>query len=186
MAGSVNKVILIGNLGADPEIRRTQDGRPIANLRIATSESWRDKATGERQERTEWHNVVIMNDRLADVAERFLKKGSKLYVEGSLHTQKWQDRQTGQDKYRTFVKAATMQMLDSRPQGAGNGSYHDDGAGTSYGGHFPSYDDAPPTGHSPRGQGHPAGQRQPPQRQQGQQRQAPPPQPADFDDDIPF
>jgi single-strand DNA-binding protein len=102
MAGSVNKVILVGNLGADPEIRRTQDGRPIANLRLATSESWRDKATGERKEKTEWHRVVIFNENLCKVAEQYLKKGSKIYVEGQLQTRKWQD-QSGQDRYSTEV-----------------------------------------------------------------------------------
>jgi single-strand DNA-binding protein len=102
MAGSVNKVILIGNLGADPEIRHTQDGRPIANLRIATSESWRDKATGERKEKTEWHRVVIFNENLCRIAEQYLKKGSKVFVEGQLQTRKWQD-QSGQDRYSTEV-----------------------------------------------------------------------------------
>jgi single-strand DNA-binding protein len=102
MSGSVNKAILVGNLGADPEIRRTQDGRAIANLRLATSESWRDKATGERKERTEWHRVVIFNENLAKVAEQYLKKGSKVYVEGQLQTRKWQDQQ-GQDRYSTEV-----------------------------------------------------------------------------------
>jgi len=102
MAGSVNKVILIGNLGADPEIRRTQDGRPIANLRVATSESWRDKATGERREKTEWHRVVIFNDNLCRVAEQYLKKGSKVYLEGQLQTRKWTDQQ-GVERYSTEV-----------------------------------------------------------------------------------
>jgi single-strand DNA-binding protein len=102
MAGSVNKVILIGNLGADPEIRRTQDGRPIANLRLATSESWRDKTSGERREKTEWHRVVIFNENLCRIAEQYLKKGSKVYVEGALQTRKWQD-QSGQDRYSTEV-----------------------------------------------------------------------------------
>ncbi len=102
MAGSVNKVILIGNLGRDPEVRRLNSGAPVVNLRIATSESWRDKNTGERQERTEWHNVVIFNENLAKVAEQYLKKGSKVYVEGSLQTRKWQD-QSGQDRYTTEV-----------------------------------------------------------------------------------
>ncbi len=96
MAGSVNKVILIGNLGADPEIRRTQDGRPIANLRVATSETWRDKATGERREKTEWHRVVIFNDNLCRIAEQYLKKGSKVYLEGQLQTRKWTDQQGDQ------------------------------------------------------------------------------------------
>jgi single-strand DNA-binding protein len=102
MAGSVNKVILLGNLGADPEIRRTQDGRPIANLRIATSESWRDKATGEKREKTEWHRVVIFNDNLCRIAEQYLKKGSKVYIEGQLQTRKWTDQQ-GVERYSTEV-----------------------------------------------------------------------------------
>jgi single-strand DNA-binding protein len=102
MAGSVNKVILVGNLGADPEIRRTQDGRPIANLRLATSDSWRDKTTGERREKTEWHRVVIFNENLCRIAEQYLKKGSKVYIEGALQTRKWQD-QSGQDRYSTEV-----------------------------------------------------------------------------------
>jgi single-strand DNA-binding protein len=102
MAGSVNKVILIGNLGADPEIRRTQDGRPVANLRIATSDSWKDKTTGERREKTEWHRVVIFNENLCRIAEQYLKKGSKVFIEGALQTRKWQD-QSGQDRYSTEV-----------------------------------------------------------------------------------
>ena len=102
MAGSVNKVILVGNLGADPEIRRTQDGRPIANLRVATSESWKDKTTGERKEKTEWHRVVIFNENLCRIAEQYLKKGSKVFIEGALQTRKWQD-QSGQDRYSTEI-----------------------------------------------------------------------------------
>ena len=127
MAGSVNKVILIGNLGADPEIRRTNDGRPIANLRVATSESWRDKATGERKERTEWHRVVIFNEQLCKIAEQYLKKGAKVYLEGQLQTRKWQDKD-GQDRYSTEVVLqgfnAQLTMLDARgsgEQGAENG-----------------------------------------------------------------
>jgi single-strand DNA-binding protein len=115
MAGSVNKVILVGNLGKDPEIRRTQDGRPIANLSVATSETWRDKNTGERKERTEWHRVVIFNEGLCRVAEQYLKKGSKVYLEGQLQTRKWQD-QSGQDKYTTEVVLqnfnSNLTMLD--------------------------------------------------------------------------
>ena len=115
MSGHVNKVILIGNLGADPEIRRTQDGRPIANLRIATSESWRDKSTGERKERTEWHRVVIFNEGLCKVAEQYLKKGAKVYVEGQIQTRKWTD-QSGTEKYSTEVVmngyGAVLTMLD--------------------------------------------------------------------------
>ena len=102
MAGSVNKVILVGNLGKDPEMRRTQDGRPIAHLSVATSENWRDKATGERKEKTEWHRVVIFNENLCRIAEQYLKKGSKVYLEGQLQTRKWQD-QSGQEKYTTEV-----------------------------------------------------------------------------------
>jgi single-strand DNA-binding protein len=124
MAGSVNKVILIGNLGRDPEIRTTQDGARIANLSLATSETWRDKASGERRERTEWHRVVIFNDRLVDVIERFLKKGSKVYVEGQLQTRKWTDQQ-GQERYSTEVVLqryrGELTMLDGRGGGGGGG-----------------------------------------------------------------
>jgi single-strand DNA-binding protein len=122
MAGSVNKVTLIGNLGKDPEIRNTQSGMKIVNLRVATSESWNDKASGERQERTEWHSVVIMNDRLADVAERYLRKGSKVYLEGKLQTRKWTD-QSGQDRYTTEVLlgriGAELVLLDRAGEGGG-------------------------------------------------------------------
>ncbi len=135
MAGSVNKVILIGNLGADPEIRRTQDGRPIANLRIATSESWRDRNSGERREKTEWHTVVIFNEGLCKVAEQYLKKGSTVYVEGQLQTRKWQD-QNGQDRYSTEVVLqgfnSTLTMLGGRGEGGGQGG----GRGMSQGGDF--------------------------------------------------
>ncbi len=121
MAGSVNKVILVGNLGADPEIRHTQDGRPIANLRIATSESWRDKSSGERREKTEWHRVVIFNEGLCRIAEQYLKKGSKVYLEGQLQTRKWQD-QAGQDRYSTEIVLqgfnSQLTMLDGRQGGA--------------------------------------------------------------------
>jgi single-strand DNA-binding protein len=125
MAGSVNKVILIGNLGADPEIRHTQDGRAIANLRVATSDSWRDKTSGERREKTEWHRVVIFNENLAKIAEQYLKKGSKVYLEGSLQTRKWEDQQ-GQERYTTEVVLqgfnAQLTMLDGRQRdGAGEG-----------------------------------------------------------------
>ncbi|UUP15783.1 single-stranded DNA-binding protein [Nitratireductor thuwali] len=120
MAGSVNKVILVGNLGADPEIRRLNSGDPVANLRIATSETWRDRQSGERRERTEWHNVVIFNDNLAKVAEQYLKKGAKVYIEGQLQTRKWTDQQ-GQDRYTTEIVLqkfrGELQMLDTRSQG---------------------------------------------------------------------
>jgi single-strand DNA-binding protein len=126
MAGSVNKVILVGNLGKDPEIRRTQDGRPIANLSVATSENWRDKATGERREKTEWHRVVIFNEQLCKIAEQYLKKGAKVYLEGALQTRKWQD-QSGQDKYSTEVVLqgfnSVLTMLDRAGGGAEGGSY---------------------------------------------------------------
>jgi single-strand DNA-binding protein len=130
MAGSVNKVILIGNLGKDPEIRRTQDGRPIANLRVATTETWRDKASGEKREKTEWHSVVIFNEGLCRVAEQYLKKGAKVYIEGQLQTRKWQG-QDGQDRYSTEVVLqnfnGTLTMLDSRAGGGGGsaGMYED-------------------------------------------------------------
>ncbi len=131
MAGSVNKVILIGNVGADPEIRRTQDGRPIANLRIATSETWRDRNSGERKEKTEWHTVVVFNEGLCKVIEQYVKKGAKLYIEGALQTRKWQDQQ-GQDRYSTEVVlqgfGSTLTMLDGRGEGGG------DRSGGGYGG----------------------------------------------------
>src|SRR6202049_2590960 len=127
MAGSVNKVILIGNLGKDPEIRRTQDGRPIANLSVATSESWRDKATGERKEKTEWHSVVIFNEGLCKIAEQYLKKGAKVYLEGALQTRKWQDQQSGQDRYTTEVVLqgfnSQLTMLDRAGGGGGGGDF---------------------------------------------------------------
>lgn len=128
MAGSVNKVILVGNLGADPEIRTTQDGKEIGNLRIATSESWKDKSTGERREKTEWHRVVIFNPGLMTVVKQYLKKGAKVYIEGSLQTRKWQD-QSGQDKFTTEIVlqpfSSTLTMLDSR--NSGGSSFSDSG-----------------------------------------------------------
>ena len=139
MAGSVNKVILVGNLGADPEVRRTQDGRPIVNLRVATSESWRDKTTGERREKTEWHRVVIFSEGLAKIAEQYLKKGSKVYLEGALQTRKWQDKD-GQDRYSTEVVLqgfnSVLTMLDGRSgagASAGAGMQEDDQVGYSGG-----------------------------------------------------
>ncbi|MBB4042125.1 single-strand DNA-binding protein [Microvirga flocculans] len=123
MAGSVNKVILVGNLGRDPEVRRLSNGEPVVNLRIATSETWKDKATGERKEKTEWHSVVIFNENLARVAEQYLKKGSKVYVEGQLQTRKWTD-QSGQEKYTTEVVLqrfrGELTILDSRGSGGGS------------------------------------------------------------------
>ncbi|MER8573992.1 single-stranded DNA-binding protein [Mesorhizobium sp. M1338] len=138
MAGSVNKVILVGNLGADPEIRRLNSGEPVVNIRIATSESWRDKNSGERKEKTEWHNVVIFNEGIAKVAEQYLKKGMKVYVEGQLQTRKWQD-QTGADKYTTEVVLqkfrGELQMLDARGQGEG-GQIGGNAGGNSRGSDF--------------------------------------------------
>lgn len=128
MSGSLNRVTLIGNLGADPEIRRTQDGRPVASMRIATSETWRDKNSGEKREKTEWHSIVVFNEGLCKVVEQYVKKGSKIYVEGQLQTRKWQDRD-GQDRYSTEVVLqgfnASLVMLDSKRgsgyQAGGNG-----------------------------------------------------------------
>lgn len=162
MSGSVNKVILIGNLGRDPEIRTFQNGGKVANLRIATSEQWKDRTTGERRERTEWHSVAIMSEGLVNVVERFLKKGSKVYIEGQLETRKWQD-QSGQDRYSTEVVLrgfnGTLQMLDGRGErsggggdtgGHGGGGYDDNrgggqsGSGGPQGGGRSDYDDEIP------------------------------------------
>jgi single-strand DNA-binding protein len=145
MAGSVNKVILVGNLGRDPEIRSFQNGGRVANLSLATSESWRDKATGERKEKTEWHRVAIFNDRLVEVVEKYLKKGAKVYIEGQLETRKWTD-QSGQEKYTTEVVLrqfrGELTMLDGRGGGGGGAGGPDDDAGGS----------APPSGGgAPRG-----------------------------------
>lgn len=166
MAGSVNKVILVGNLGADPEIRRTQDGRPVANLRIATSETWRDKNTGERKEKTEWHRVVVFNEGLCKVIEQYLKKGAKVYLEGALQTRKWQDKD-GQDRYSTEVVLqgfnSVLTMLDGRS-----------GGGSSGGGDFGSNDDFGSSGASGGGQ-----RRQPAMAGGGGRGN-------DMDDEIPF
>lgn len=141
MAGSVNKVILVGLLGADPEIRRTKDGRAIANLRIATSDTWRDRTTGERKEKTEWTRVVIFSEGLCRVAEQYLKKGSKVYLEGSLQTRKWTNQQ-GQDQYSTEVVLqgfnCRLEMLDNKPSGQGHqgaaAEHHETPAGFGSGG----------------------------------------------------
>jgi len=129
MAGSVNKVIIVGNLGRDPEVRSFQNGGKVVNLRIATSESWRDKASGERKERTEWHSVAIFNEGLAKIAEQYLKKGSKVYIEGQLETRKWQD-QGGADRYTTEVVlrnyGGSLTLLDGREGGGGGGGAFDD------------------------------------------------------------
>lgn len=137
MAGSVNKVILVGNLGADPEVKSFQNGGRIANLRIATSENWKDKNSGERKERTEWHSVVLNSDGLVGVAERFLRKGSKVYIEGQLRTRKWQD-QSGNDRYTTEISVGGMggvlTMLDGAQGGAGGGGGGSRGGGNDWGG----------------------------------------------------
>src|SRR5580698_2081508 len=146
MAGSVNKVILVGNLGRDPEIRSTQGGQKIANFSLATSETWRDRTSGEHKERTEWHRVVVFNERLVDVIEKYVKKGSKLYIEGALQTRKWTDN-SGQERYSTEVVLQNFRgeltMLDSaRGQGGGGAMAEPD----------PNYDEAPaPAGAAPRG-----------------------------------
>jgi len=165
MAG-VNKVIIVGNLGNDPEVRYSNNGAAIANISVATSDSWKDKNTGEKQERTEWHRIVMFN-RLGEIAGEYLKKGSKVYIEGKLQTRKWQDQQ-GQDRYSTEIVADQMQMLDSRGGGQGGGYQQQGGGGQQYGG----------------GQQQGGGQ----QFGGGQPQQAPSqPAPAtDFDDDIPF
>ena len=141
MAGSLNKVMIIGNLGADPEVKSFQNGGRIANLRIATSENWKDKATGEKKERTEWHTVVINSDGLVGVAERYLRKGSKVYIEGQLRTRKWQDA-SGNDRYSTEVSVAgfdgKLVMLDGAKGGGGGGGSSEGWGGGSSGGGAPS------------------------------------------------
>jgi len=159
MARGINKVILIGNLGKDPEVRYMPNGSAVTNVTVATSESWKDKQSGEQQERTEWHNVVFFN-RLAEIVGEYLKKGSKVYVEGSLRTRKWQDK-NGMDRYTTEIVGAEMQMLDSRGGGMGGGSM---GGG--------AYDSQAPAANKPSSQ---------------QSASSPAPRPVDdFDDDIPF
>lgn len=137
MAGSVNKVILIGNLGKDPEVRHMNDGNPIVNLSVATSETWRDRTSGERKERTEWHRVVIFNDKLGEIAQKYLQKGSKVYLEGELRTRKWTDQQ-GVEKYSTEVVLqryrGELTMLDTRGGGGGGGDYGGGQGGGDFGG----------------------------------------------------
>ncbi|SIQ81040.1 single-stranded DNA-binding protein [Marinobacterium stanieri] len=172
MARGINKVILVGNLGGDPEVRYMPNGNAVTNVTLATSDSWKDKQTGQMQERTEWHRVVFFN-RLAEIAGEYLRKGSKVYVEGALRTRKWQG-QDGQDRYTTEIVASEMQMLDSRGGGGGDAGYGQ-GGDMGYG---------QPQQQAPRRQ-----PQQPPQQPQQQAPQAPQ-QPAqgfdDFDDDIPF
>ncbi len=181
MAGSVNKVILVGNLGADPEIRRTQDGRPIANLNIATSETWRDRNSGERKEKTEWHRVVIFNEGLCKVAEQYLKKGAKVYIEGALQTRKWQD-QNGQDKYSTEIVLqgfnSTLTMLDGR--GEGGGSFEGGGRGGRVGGDYGGDDYGQPSSSSAGGRSAGASRGGPASGGAGSNFSR------DLDDDIPF
>ena len=172
MAGSVNKVILIGNLGADPEVKSFQNGGRIANLRIATSENWKDKATGERKERTEWHTVVLQSDGLVGVAEKYLRKGSKVYIEGQLRTRKWQD-QSGNDRYSTEVSVGgiggVLTMLDGAPGGGGGqrgGGDYQGGGSSSGGGGGSSWGQGGGGGGAPSGGGSNFGD--------------------DLDDDIPF
>ena len=145
MAGSVNKVILIGNLGRDPEVRSFPNGGKVCNLRIATSENWKDRNTGERREKTEWHSVAIFSEPLVRVAEQYLRKGSKIYIEGQLETRKWQD-QSGQDRYSTEVVlrpyTSTLTMLDGRGDNAGGGGGHGGGSGGG-GGYDQGYDSGP-------------------------------------------
>ena len=168
MARGVNKVILVGNLGKDPEVRYMPNGNAVANITLATTESWKDKQSGEQQEKTEWHRIVMFR-RLGEIAGEYLKKGSKVYIEGSLRTRKWQD-QSGQDKYTTEIVANEMQMLDSRG-GAGGGDYNQDHAQNSAAQQSaPAKDNAPAQGGSAE---KPAGQPQPQNFD-------------DFDDDIPF
>ena len=170
MARGVNKVIIVGNCGQDPETRFMPSGGAVTNLSIATSESWKDKTSGEPQERTEWHRVVFFN-RLAEIAGEYVKKGSKLYVEGSLRTRKWQG-QDGQDRYTTEIVASEMQMLDSRGGPGGSGGYDSPQGSTGQ-------------GSAPKSSSQQAPNQQAPQ-QQAPQQQAPQQQAGPFDDDIPF
>jgi single-strand DNA-binding protein len=201
MARGINKVILVGNLGNDPESRYTQAGAAITNITIATSESWKDKNTGQAQERTEWHRVVFFN-KLAEIAGQYLKKGSKVYIEGSLRTRKWQDQQ-GQDRYTTEIVANEMQMLDSRGAGAPSNA---GGMNASAPGSYADPYAAAPSAPSQNTYQQPAPQQAPPQQQSYQQpaqqqphaappQQQPAQRPAQpqaapsfdsFDDDIPF
>ncbi|ASP22251.1 single-stranded DNA-binding protein [Antarctobacter heliothermus] len=176
MAGSVNKVILVGNLGRDPEVRTFQNGGKVCNLRIATSENWKDRSTGERRERTEWHSVAIFQEGLVRVAEQYLRKGSKVYIEGQLQTRKWQD-QSGQDRYSTEVVlqgfGGTLVMLDGRSEGGGGGGGGFSGGGSDYGGGGGGgYDDPGYGGGSSGGSGGGSGPSRAPSR--------------DIDDEIPF
>ncbi|GAA0567735.1 single-stranded DNA-binding protein [Halomonas salifodinae] len=172
MARGVNKVIIIGNLGQDPEVRFLPSGNPVANLRIATTDSWTDRQSGQRQERTEWHSVVLFN-KLAEIAQQYVRKGSRIYIEGRLQTRKWQ-AQDGQDRYSTEIKVRDMQMLDSRSGGGQQPEGHDRGY-TS------------PQGYGEQGQQQsPAAQQPAPGQYGAQQPAAPHPPGGEFDDSIPF
>ena len=153
MARGVNKVILIGNLGADPEVKYTPNGSAVANVNLATSDSWADKATGERQERTEWHRLVFWN-KLAEIVGQYLKKGSKIYVEGRLETRSWDDPQSGQKRYMTEIRVGDMQMLDGRGEGGGGAG---GGGGGQYGGGGGDFGDPGPGGAGNMGGGPPMG-----------------------------
>lgn len=191
MARGVNKVILIGNLGQDPDVRFLPSGNPVANLRIATTDSWTDKQSGQRQERTEWHSVVLFN-KLAEIAQQYVKKGSRIYIEGRLQTRKWQG-QDGQDKYTTEIVANDMQMLDSRGgQGGGGGDYAQQPQQGNYAGGQAGAQQGGYGNNAPQGGGQ---QQRPPQPapaqggapQQGNNYGAPNPGSFDdFDDEIPF
>jgi len=180
MARGVNKVILIGNLGGDPEVRYMPSGNAVTNVTLATSESWKDKQTGQAQERTEWHRVVFFN-RLAEIAGEYLRKGSKIYIEGSLRTRKWQDKD-GQDKYTTEIVASELQMLDSKGGEGGGGGYQQSSAPNDSMG-YGQPQGQPQRSQSPAQSRQPA-QNQPPQNQPPQNQ--PPAGFDDFDDDIPF
>jgi|TARA_B100000745_G_scaffold161006_2_gene105324 single-strand DNA-binding protein len=196
MARGINKVILIGNLGQDPEVRFTPSGTAVANLNLATSDTWMDRQSGQRQERTEWHRVVLFN-KTAEIAQQYLKKGSKVYIEGRLQTRKWQD-QNGQDRYSTEIVANDMQMLDSRGgdfQGGGapQGGYAQQAPAQqappqqNYGQNLPQQGGYPPQGGAPQRGGQPAPQQQPAPNNQNNSYGAPNPGNFDdFDDEIPF
>lgn len=190
MARGVNKVILIGNLGQDPDVRFMPSGNPVANLRIATTDSWTDKQSGQRQERTEWHSVVLFN-KLAEIAQQYVKKGSRIYIEGRLQTRKWQG-QDGQDRYSTEIVASDMQMLDSRGGQGGGGDYAQQQQGNYAGAQQGGYANPAPQGgqsqqRPPQQQPAQGGQQNPGQGQQGGNYGAPNPGSFDdFDDEIPF
>lgn len=191
MARGINKVILVGNVGADPDVRYMPNGNPVANLSIATSESWKDKQTGERQERTEWHRTVLFN-RLAEITSEYIRKGSKVYVEGSLRTRKWQD-QNGADRYTTEIVVSDLQMLDSRGTAPMSGGFDNHAMGSSPAPQQAQHHAAAPFAPSPQQQAAAPMQQSAPNhmpQNQGQpqfdNKQAAPADMDNFDDDIPF